>query len=298
MEPDTTPPRQTALPADLDEALALSDDKIAGHATSVALFDLSKTFSHIYRLLMPRLIAVQMTMGIKTDSDAPKEIHGDQFALCHTLLLILHHLIEQIQEGKLTITVSLHENSLQIAIDSVEDADLSVLVSDNTIVNQLCEHQQYKLSIRQSSDNPLVLLQIPLPQTQEAVQPCSPCFLIVEDNDVNATVLQHFLSHYSETITRVKNGQQALDFIADNPVDFVMMDINMPVMDGLEACKHIRNNAEIKQPVIIAVTADSTKNSEQACMASGMDGFLAKPYSTAQLRETLTPFMQPNQSTT
>lgn len=116
--------------------------------------------------------------------------------------------------------------------------------------------------------------------------------LIVEDNDVNATVLTHFLMPYNHPIHRVVNGQEAVDHILSNPVQLIMMDINMPIMDGHEATVAIRKLTHIEQPTIIAVTADSTTGSAKACIKSGMNRFLAKPINAKQLSDTVDQYLK------
>ena len=107
--------------------------------------------------------------------------------------------------------------------------------------------------------------------------------LIVEDNDINAAVLNHFLLPYGLIIKRLVNGKQAVDHVREHPVTLIMMDINMPVMNGCEATKNIRALENINQPAIVAVTADATFATEKACKEVGMNDFLAKPYNAQQL---------------
>ena len=107
--------------------------------------------------------------------------------------------------------------------------------------------------------------------------------LIVEDNDINAAVLTHFLQPYGLVIKRLVNGKQAVDHVREHPVSLIMMDVNMPIMNGCEATKNIRALTDIQQPVIIAVTADATMATEKSCKDVGMNGFLSKPYNAKQL---------------
>lgn len=115
--------------------------------------------------------------------------------------------------------------------------------------------------------------------------------LIVEDNDINATVLIHFLKPFEAIVTRVVNGQQAIDFVKDNTVTLVLMDINMPVLNGCEATKIIRALPNIHQPHIIAVTADITNTTKERCNDVGMNDFLAKPYNKDQLNALIDPVL-------
>lgn len=115
--------------------------------------------------------------------------------------------------------------------------------------------------------------------------------LIVEDNDINATVLSHFLKPYHCEVTRLHNGREAVEYVKANPIDLVMMDINMPIMNGHEATIAIRHCDLTKQPYIIAVTADATINTRNACIDAGMNDLLAKPYSMEQFKQIISPFL-------
>ena len=115
--------------------------------------------------------------------------------------------------------------------------------------------------------------------------------LIVEDNDINATVLIHFLKPFNAIVTRVVNGQQAIEFVKNNIVTLVLMDINMPVLNGCDATTIIRALPNIHQPHIIAVTADITNATKMRCYDVGMNDFLAKPYNKDQLNALVAPVL-------
>ncbi|MBF0519696.1 MAG: response regulator [Nitrospirae bacterium] len=105
--------------------------------------------------------------------------------------------------------------------------------------------------------------------------------LIAEDNIVNQRLLIRLLQRRGYTPVAAGNGREALDMLAKSHFDLILMDIQMPVMDGLEATRNIRNtkdanvNAEIP---IIAVTAHATEEDMELCLATGMDDFLSKPF--------------------
>ena len=101
--------------------------------------------------------------------------------------------------------------------------------------------------------------------------------LVVDDNDINAAVMMHFLKHYHCDVHRVHNGEEAYIYTQQNKLDLIFMDINMPVLNGCEASILIRQDSQIVQPKIIAVTADATRQTQQSCREAGMDDFLAKP---------------------
>jgi len=100
--------------------------------------------------------------------------------------------------------------------------------------------------------------------------------LIAEDNPMNQHVIVHILKKLGYEPVVVKNGQEALEAANQKDYDLILMDMQMPVMDGLEATKLIRQTL-VKQPVIIALTANTMAGDEQVCLEAGMDDYLAKP---------------------
>jgi signal transduction histidine kinase len=102
--------------------------------------------------------------------------------------------------------------------------------------------------------------------------------LVVEDNQVNQVILKRLLERQGCTVSLANNGQEAIDFLSGQACDFVLMDCQMPVMDGLEATKRIRSSdARTKNVPIIAVTANAMAGDREMCLSAGMNDYVAKP---------------------
>ena len=101
--------------------------------------------------------------------------------------------------------------------------------------------------------------------------------LVAEDNDSNFILMTYILKKYYE-YDRAKNGQEAVDMVENGTYDMVLMDIKMPVLDGLEATKAIRE----KHPdlPIVALTATAFESDRQLAMQVGCNDFLSKPVSS------------------
>ncbi|AZQ85681.1 response regulator [Colwellia sp. Arc7-635] len=111
--------------------------------------------------------------------------------------------------------------------------------------------------------------------------------LLVEDNLVNQLVAIKLLESMQAEVIVAKNGQEALDKLSLDHVDIILMDIQMPVMDGLTATKHIRAQQQYEALPIIAMTAHAREEDRQQCLAAGMNLHIAKPISLKVLRESI-----------
>jgi len=111
--------------------------------------------------------------------------------------------------------------------------------------------------------------------------------LLVEDNLVNQMVAQELLLSMGASVDIAENGQVALDYLAKQVVDVVLMDIQMPVIDGLTATQEIRKCEPLFTLPIIAMTAHAREEDKQASLAAGMNLHVAKPVSAALLSQSI-----------
>jgi CheY-like chemotaxis protein len=109
--------------------------------------------------------------------------------------------------------------------------------------------------------------------------------LVVEDNTVNQRVLSLQLERAGHRVKVVENGQEALDVLARDPFDLVLMDLQMPQMDGVRTSRLIRAREKAfgGHVAIIAVTANHLPGERQRCLSAGMDDYLVKPIRAAEL---------------
>lgn len=124
--------------------------------------------------------------------------------------------------------------------------------------------------------------------------------LVAEDNAVNRMVLTQLLDALGVDCDAVADGSQALAAIDAGDYALVIMDLNLPVMDGLEATRRIRASEQPGAPYagrhlpVVALTGTVTEHDRQRCARAGMDDFLAKPISVDALRRTLGRFASPS----
>lgn len=120
-----------------------------------------------------------------------------------------------------------------------------------------------------------------LPQTSLRV-------LIAEDNDVNAMIAARVLKSFGHTHVRVKDGREAVDAALNDQFDVILMDMHMPVMDGLDAVRAIRKSEGSRKDIpIIALTADAIDENRRRYLDSGINGFVTKPYFPKDLSAAL-----------
>jgi signal transduction histidine kinase/ActR/RegA family two-component response regulator len=114
--------------------------------------------------------------------------------------------------------------------------------------------------------------------------------LLAEDNPVNQLVAQSMLEECQCSVDVAENGEVAVSLAEEHEYDLVLMDVQMPVCDGLEATRAIREaeaKAEKPRRRIFALTANAREEDRQACLAAGMDGLLAKPVTLRDLQQVL-----------
>ncbi len=119
--------------------------------------------------------------------------------------------------------------------------------------------------------------------------------LVAEDNPVNRSVIKGLLTHLGCRVTLSNNGLEALEMVRFRSFDVILMDCDMPVMDGFEATEEIRlwEQHEQRTPTpIVALTAHVLESARQLCWEAGMDSYLAKPVTLPQLVETLQPWVK------
>jgi len=111
--------------------------------------------------------------------------------------------------------------------------------------------------------------------------------LLAEDNAVNQKLALRLLSQMSYGAEVAGDGQQAIEALQRNDFDVVLMDVQMPELDGLEATRRIRARWPGRRLQIVAMTANAMAGDREACLAAGMDDYISKPIRPAELAAAL-----------
>ncbi len=149
-------------------------------------------------------------------------------------------------------------------------------------------------------------VEIPAPQAPQKVAPAAPPpvvspasglsgrVLIVDDHPINRELVRLFIGSPNVTTVEADNGQMAIDRAMAEPFDLILMDVNMPVMDGLAATSAIRASCRLNaETPIVALTAQTGSEIEEKCFAAGMDAVLAKPIAHRDLLALAAQVMGP-----
>jgi len=120
-----------------------------------------------------------------------------------------------------------------------------------------------------------------------AIRPGKPLegvvILLVDDNEINREVISEILRQRGAVVSLAENGSEAIESIAKNKFHIVLMDMQMPVMDGPTATKEIRTDLSSEDLPILALTANAQAEDKRLCLASGMNDYMAKPVDPAEL---------------
>jgi signal transduction histidine kinase/CheY-like chemotaxis protein len=133
------------------------------------------------------------------------------------------------------------------------------------------------------------------PRTEAPVAVSGARILVAEDNPVNQQLARAMLTRLGYNADAVGNGREAVDSVRQVPYDLVLMDCQMPVMDGFEATRLIRENeaGSGRHTIVVAVTANAMEGDRERCLDAGMDDYLPKPFRAGDLRRVLEQWLAP-----
>ncbi len=131
---------------------------------------------------------------------------------------------------------------------------------------------------------------------QTAPEPRRPRILVAEDHPVNRKVIELILANAPVDVLMVENGSQAVEASANRPFDLILMDMQMPVMDGLDAARFIRTRearGEAPRAYIVFLTANTLPEHAEMARAAGGDAHISKPINASELMTLVGRFLKP-----
>ena len=278
-------------------------------------FKLSISITAMLHLFETKIQEKNLALNIEYDSRIPEVLLGDPVRLHQIILNLVSNAVKFTSHGKITVIVNLFEEDLEnIKIKfSVIDTGIGInqekmsTIFDNfqqatsgtsrlfggtglglAIVKQLVENQEGSVSVESKMDEGSCFSFIlPFQKTEEIAESITEIvelendvknmkILVVEDMPLNQLLMRTLLDDFGFECDITDNGKLAIEKLQDKSYDIILMDLQMPEMNGFEATEYIRNTMQSKIP-IIALTADVTTVDLAKCKAVGMDDYIAKP---------------------
>jgi len=304
-----------------------SNNKITIQEYEEYAFDLTETLNNTLKLYSLENFQKILFKTEYTDK-LPKEFLGQPVKikqiLLNTIEFFVSHYPEELKQIELGLKIDLSremedkytvgfefscDTPLNVKIDDLNNKNKSDENVDYIITRALIESNKGSLNIIINPFETLFSFTLELLKTKQAPKPSEDSnkpktlrfkdkkiqnlseavVLIVEDNLINQKIMVLSLKKLVHEIAIANNGQEALDLMATTDFDIVLMDIQMPVMDGLEASMRIRKaekNGQTQIP-IVAITANALHGDRESCLAAGMNDYISKPFKLEVLLEKM-----------
>jgi two-component system, sensor histidine kinase and response regulator len=261
-----------------------------------------------------------LSWGLHIAANVPERVVTDQARLRQILINLLNNGLKFTAEGGVKLDVScpdpdhlafaVSDTGIGIPADRIRDLFESFTQLDATITKRyggtglglaiskkLAELLGGAIDVQSTEGTGSVftlIIPVEVPERDESAPTTGPApsatrplrILLVEDNPVNRAVIQMHLSRQGHSVRTAANGRQALEELGGSEFDLVLMDVQMPEMNGLDATKAIRAGEGGRNPVdipIIALTAYAMKGDRERFLGAGMDGYVTKPVDFEEL---------------
>jgi CheY-like chemotaxis protein/anti-sigma regulatory factor (Ser/Thr protein kinase) len=284
-------------------------------------FDLHKSLDAIIKVTRESATRKGLRLDLNLATDCPRFVTGDVGRIRQILINLIGNAIKFTSTGQIEVSARLNNSMVQITVkDSGLGMSQDQLIrlfqpftqADQTVTRkfggtglglvisrELARLMGGDISVHSElgqGSTFTVTLNLPAAAPVKEIEraPFVPKdlshleVLVVEDNIVNQTVIRSFLKKFSITPIFADDGGSGLDTAMSKRFDLIFMDLQMPIMGGLEVTKRIRQSSGPNQHTrIIALTANASREDADACLNAGMNGFLSKPLVLADLAREL-----------
>ena len=289
-------------------------------------FNLPQLLEEICNHLMPAAIKKCIKLKLSIDNSTPEIVHGDDLKLRQILSNLLSNAIKFTPKGEVIVLIEkdsdlnnnvifivkdtgigIQEDKLDVIFNSFTQADLNTNRTFGgtglglTITKEFVELMGGTITLNSKiglgSEFKVVLN---LPKAERTKRDVNDkklskhtlsqlSILVAEDNELNQLLVRKILSNWQCKFIIVSDGGMVLSELNKNKYDLILMDIQMPKMDGYEATKMIRESSNLSYNgiPIIALTAHAIKNEKEKCIECGMDEYLSKPFEQEELIEKI-----------
>lgn len=289
-------------------------------------FSLSEVLTNTKNILGGKAAERNIAFKVFSEPNIPDRLIGDAKRLSQILINLIGNAIKFTDVGKVTLNVEMEkstESTVQLLF-TVDDTGIGIpeekidhiferftQADENTtrlyggtglglniskrlieiqgsqlkVTSQVGRGSQFFFSIEYgiaSSVNPVM----PFPDKQQIISQMKVKALMCEDNTLNQKLAEIVFKNYGYDLTIVQNGQEGVNLLQNETFDVVLMDLQMPVMDGYVATQNIRQVLKMDIP-IIALTAHSLIGEKEKCLQCGMNDYVTKPFNQVELREKI-----------
>ncbi len=317
----------------VDEVLTFARLETSHSEIDAVPFNPAELLEECARIVRPAAVVRDIEVRVKTQSGIPDVVVADREKLGSILLNIVGNAVKFTDVGWVELRLSVPSSSgvLEFQIQDtgfglpsvdVQDLFLPFVQADSSATRKyggtglglaiskgLVETMGGQISARNNQGpGACFTVQIPLvidttttvasgptpPQSATATGPLAGLHvLLVEDDQINAGLISRMLIRLGAYPETAPNGAKALEWLAENQPDVVLMDCQMPVMDGFDATRALRRKeAGGTHLPVIAITASTLDENRDRCLAAGMDGVLSKPVQLAQLAAGLAAYVR------
>lgn len=313
----------------INDILDFSKIEAGELATKTTRFDLQRIIQDLYQLFLSQASNKNIQLEYHYPEEMPTDFMGDADRIRQVLNNLLSNAVKFTEQGTVTLSVRLHEKQIgeyhvELSVidtgNGIKPKDLKNIFRDffqadhsNTrnyggtglglaISQKLAQLMGGEITIESEYEKgsnfslflPLIAANDEPIRAEGAIDGALPKYkiraLLAEDNAVNQLVAQSMLAKMEVEVDIAANGQDCIELFHKKPYAVILMDIHMPIMDGFQACREIRQfeheNGTVKTP-ILALTASALESDREECMDAGMDGLLGKPLSFRDLIESL-----------
>jgi signal transduction histidine kinase/CheY-like chemotaxis protein len=291
-------------------------------------FSFSECLHSAIKFVQPQAAARNLRTACKIDAQIPLRLSGDPTRLRQILVNLLENAVKSTSTGSIMVSAMLESGSADAITVRISVADTGIGISADKQESIFKPFRLTDASVNKKSggaglglaiSSRLVTLMGGTIDVQSQIgagatfrftaqlqkvawspdahepEPSNPtpcgrplAILLAEDDPDNQYLITKLLEPARHEITRVANGKEAVDLVETRTFDLVLMDVEMPEMDGLEATAAIRaNNSKASRLPIYALTAHAGPGDRQRCLAAGMDGYISKPIQVDELLNTV-----------
>lgn len=313
----------------INEILDLSKVEAGKYYLKEKEFNLDVILESVYNALIHKARDKGIDLTLDKDRDVPVNLSGDDYCLMQVLLNIVGNAVKFTSDGSVKIKVRQEKKETEKVDLIFEVSDTGIGIPEDmhdrifgafTQIDEgysrkfagtglglaICKELVSLMSgqirlISTPGKGSVFIISIPfntfiwedapsLPEQENiGAHPGPLKILLVDDFEINQEVFQEMLERQGHEVDVRENGQKALEALVEKEYDLVLMDLQMPVMDGLEATEHIRNHSDlrIRNIPVIALTAHTVDKHIELAMKAGMNGYLLKPSTINEIQTAI-----------